>query len=103
VLTQVVNYAYAWGGRLTSLEQMYTFEIFSVILQLVFAFIVYKTAIRSKNVIVARVQKLLLGLLSLLFVLNTIGNVFAMQPLEMILFTPITFVMALITFRLAIE
>ena len=42
------------------------------------------------------------GLMALLFALNTAGNLLAVNPLEKIIFTPLTLLLALLSFRLVL-
>jgi hypothetical protein len=44
-----------------------------------------------------------LWLLVILFSLNTVGNLFSLNSLEAILFTPVTFVAAIFCCRLAVD
>lgn len=103
VITGVVNYKYAWGGRLENITQMYQFETVSVILLLCFIFFVWVSQLVKKGTTLKMIFKVILFLISGLFLVNTFGNLLAMQLLEAILFTPLTFASFILTFRLAIE
>ena len=103
ILTQIVNFRYAWGGRLQSLEQMYIFETVSWVSILPFILVVALHARANKNSKTFIITKYLLFGISLLFLVNTVGNLFASTAFEAIVFTPMTLIAALSTFRLAIE
>ena len=103
VLTQVVPYANAWGGRLPNLQAMYVFETVSVLMQVFFLTI---ATLKHRYVGGKMTQKILsyaLFFLSALLLLNTVGNIFSTSAFEAILFTPLTLVMSVVAFRLALE
>lgn len=100
ILTRIIDYKYAWGGRLQSLTQMYQFETVSVLLQFLFLGIIL---IKIKTKKFQKFMKFLLFVMVFLFLLNTVGNIFAKESLETILFTPMTFLSAIFVFRLAVD
>ena len=98
IMSQVIPYKLAWGGRLKSLQEMYVFETFSLILNLLFMvfigihlqFIQFKLhPIFAKSV---------WWFLAIVFAFNTLGNLYAIYPLEKYIFTPITFLSSLFSF-----
>ncbi|GAB4161625.1 MAG: hypothetical protein Fur003_4930 [Candidatus Dojkabacteria bacterium] len=103
ILTQVVDYHYAWGGRLTNLTQMYQFEAVSLVSMVPFLLVVYFNSKLPSQKTLFKVTKYLLFIISGVFLLNTIGNVFAKTAFEAWVFTPITFIASLSTFRLALQ
>ena len=103
VLLGVIPFDIVWGGRLENVDQMYIFESVSLTINLAILWIVgmkvnYIPTIINKKVITA-----FLWLLVILFSLNTVGNLFSLNSLEAILFTPVTFVAAIFCCRLAID
>jgi hypothetical protein len=103
VITRVVDYANAWGGRLPSVEAMYVFESVSVVMQVVFLTI---ATLKHRYVGGKKTQKVLSVLLfglSGLLLLNTVGNTFSTSTFEAVMFTPLTLVMSVVAFRLALE
>ncbi|MFZ4827301.1 MAG: hypothetical protein ACOYLB_08090 [Phototrophicaceae bacterium] len=102
ILSGVVPYKYAWGGRLQSAEQMIQFESVSIALLLIFSAIVFAHWKLAEKVVVKRITTVLLYVLSVVFLLNTVGNLLAVSLLEAILFTPLTFLSALFLLRLAL-
>jgi hypothetical protein len=103
IIAQIVDYKNAWGGQLTSLDQMYQFETVSVILQIILSGIVFlSTEIDSSNKL-KLMFKILLFAITFLFFLNTIGNIFAIQLFEKIVFTPLTFLAGIFALRLALD
>lgn len=82
VLMQVVHMDMAWGGRLKTLEELYVFESISITLNVLFLYGVWKQ------------KRLFYALLAVVFALNTVGNLVAVNFWEMVIFTPITAILA---------
>lgn len=103
ILLQIIPFELTWGGRLQNEAAMYRYEAVSISLNLVFFLVVL-----HKSRLVKRCQKskfinILLYLLAGLFALNTIGNLLALNSLETYIFTPVTFVLTIFCWRLAVE
>lgn len=102
VLSGAVPFDIVWGGRLKTKEEMIVFETVSLILN---GFMMVVIAIRGKFLKISRGEKLITGILwgmALLFGLNTIGNLFAENSWETIIFTPMTFILSVLSLRLAL-
>jgi uncharacterized membrane protein YuzA (DUF378 family) len=98
VLTEIIPFTIVWGGKFQNLHQMRIFEGVSIIINaLMIAVIAIKGRIIKLSVSV-KIINLLLWLFIGLFVLNTVGNLFAKTTTETIIFTPITFVSAILCF-----
>jgi len=54
----------------------------------------------SKNKIIVKYAKASMWLVFLVFALNTIGNIFSKNLLEKIVFTPITFILSIVSLKL---
>ena len=103
IIIQVIPYANAWGGRLPNIESMYVFETISVLMQVIFLTI---AVLKHRHVGGKKTQKVLSTLLfglSALLLLNTVGNIFSTSVFEAIVFTPLTLVMSVVAFRLALD
>ncbi len=89
-----------WGGR-TDLGNWRQFEMISVGINLLFLFLVYWR--QGILPLAARPQlfRIVFILMALLFALNTLGNLYAKNPLETWLFTPITAISCLLCFRIS--
>ena len=103
IISGVIPYQYVWGGRLESNEQMLRFESISMIINLFIIFIVSIKGSYIRPYLSSRVVKVFLWIFSILFVLNSIGNLLSLNSLEAIITTPITFILALMFLRLATE
>ena len=101
VLLRFVDYHYAWGGRLTTIESMYSFVTFSIISNLAFLTIVTVAKKQiDRNNLNSKLRILIL-LMAILFLVNTLGNIFAITLFEKIVFTPMTLLASLSLFRLS--
>ncbi len=101
VLVNVVPYTIVWGGKFHNETQLRNFEVVSIAIN---AFMIFVVAIKGQYInlpIPMKVISTLMWLFVLLFAFNTIGNLFAKTALETIVFSPITFILALLCFRIA--
>jgi hypothetical protein len=91
-----------WGGRLKTSEEILQFELISIFSLSLFGIVILGKQFSVKK----RIQQIctvLLWVFTILFLLNTIGNLVAKNSLETIIFTPITLISAILCVRLAIE
>lgn len=101
VLIGQIDFKYIWGGRLRNIEEMYVFETISIVLNMIFLFLIflYKKIIKqNKSIKVLKCTFLIIGIV---FFINTIGNIFAVNKLEMLIATPLTFILSILCFRLS--
>ncbi|MDP1814897.1 MAG: hypothetical protein Q8K92_10655 [Leadbetterella sp.] len=103
VIFGIVPFQNVWGGRLKTQEEMLKFEAFSVVLNLIFIAVVLVKAGFWKVKISPKIISILLWIMTILFALNTIGNLFAVNDLEKYIATPITFILSILCFILARE
>jgi hypothetical protein len=92
-----------WGGRVNKTNELLRLELFSIVLNslfLVFILIVNKTINISLKVLLI---KTILWIMSLVFLLNTLGNLFAKSSIETMIFTPITILLSFFSIYLAIN
>jgi hypothetical protein len=103
VVIGVVPFNMIWGGRLTTHEQMIQFEMVSILINVLMISVVAiyggYLSIHIKPMII----KVALWIMFVLFFLNTIGNLFSISEWEKIIFTPITFLLAIFSLRLAMD
>ncbi len=102
VVTGVVPFGMVWGGRLRSHSQMLTFEAVSLTITLLMLAAVAVKAGYVKLMVPQRVMTVVFGLMFLLFLVNTFGNLASKNELEKLLFTPLTLVLALLSLRVAV-
>ncbi|WP_400193762.1 hypothetical protein [Hymenobacter sp. B81] len=102
ILLGIIPYSIVWGGRLQSPEQMYRFETVSIALNLLMLAVVAARAgwlpLRLNPKILATALAVMCGL----FAANTVGNLFSTNGFERAFFTPLTLVLAVLSYRAAL-
>ena len=82
ILGGAIPYEVTWGGRLKTEADMYVFESFSILINLFLAFILIARGRFSRLRLPLKFTTITLWFFFVLFVLNTIGNLFAETNLE---------------------
>lgn len=103
ILLHILPYDFVWGGQLKSEEDLILFETISIVMQILFIFII---AAKAGYVLKGKFRKTINAGIWVLFgimVLNTIGNLASASGFETMVMTPLTILLALLVFRLAIE
>lgn len=93
IMIKIIPYKVAWGGRLQNDEQMYVFETISIIINLLLIFILLMKGRYIQFYIKEKIQNIMLWIFLILFILNTVGNLFAQTNIEK-LFAILTLVFA---------
>jgi hypothetical protein len=101
VLLRVIPFQMVWGGRLKDENQMVSYETFSLMIAATMLFVVLLQAGLIKAKISYIILRVLLWLMTALFILNTLGNLFSTNKWERLIFTPVTLILAILCFRLA--
>jgi hypothetical protein len=92
-----------WGGRLENIDQMRLFELISIAINL---FIIAMAAMKGgfvRSFLPEKVVRAILWGFTIMFTLNTIGNLLSETSLETIIFTPVTLLLAILFLRIALE
>ena len=98
IITEQIPYEKVWAGKLKSVEEMRLFETFSILLNvfiLAILILKYNFLQRRKN---NRVIDMLIWVFVWLFILNTMGNLFAKSMIELVLGTLVTLASAILCF-----
>ena len=98
IITEQIPYEKVWAGKLRSVEEMRLFETFSILLNvfiLAILILKYNFLQKRKN---NRVIDMLIWVFVWLFILNTIGNLFAKSMIELVLGTLVTLASAILCF-----
>ena len=82
IIAQVIPYEITWGGRLKSEQEMYVFEGISIVINLFLAFVLLMKGGYISAYFREGVVNVLLWGFFILFLLNTIGNIFAKTNFE---------------------
>jgi hypothetical protein len=103
VITGIIPYNIVWGGRLHSTDEMRKFETMSILLNIFMASVIGIKGNYIKISIHPLIIYTILWCFAILFTLNTVGNLLAKVTLETVVFTPLTFLSAVLCGRLALE
>lgn len=95
IIAKVIPYDISWGGRLKNDTEMYVFETIAVLLNLVLGWILLIKGGFIRAVVSLKVVNSILWVFLILFVLNTIGNIFARTNFEK-LFALLTLALAIL-------
>ena len=97
ILVKVVPYKIAWGGRLKTDSQMYVFEIVSIGINLFLSWVLLLKANILTNGLSLKAVDWTLWVFLVLFIANTVGNLFAKTLLEKY-FSVLTLILAALIF-----
>jgi len=103
VLVGIIPFNIVWGGRLENASQMRLFESISIIINLLIIIVVAIKGRYIKPFIPEKIINFILWMFVVLFILNTIGNLFAVTSIEAIIATPLTLIAAVFCYRMLIE
>ena len=103
ILLKIIPYKLVWGGRLKSDKEMYRFEVFSIVVNAIFIFVVLKQANLIPLDVPNKMVSYALWLMVALFLLNTLGNAISKNKLEQRLFTPVTILLFIFSVILALS
>jgi len=87
IMLKIVPYEITWGGRLKNDSEMYAFETISIVINLFLFLILLIKGKYLKELMPIKIVNITLWVFFLLFVLNTVGNIFAKTNFEKY-FTP---------------
>lgn len=99
VLLTIIPHTVVWAGKFTSYREVLPLEIISLVVNISFIFLVRH---RSRNS-ASKIGRIGMWLMFVLFALNTVGNFFAETAVEKYTGIPLTFVLAMLSLRLALK
>ena len=82
IMIKIVPYEISWGGRLKNDSEMYVFETISIIINLFLFSILLIKGKYLREFISMKIVNITLWIFFVLFVLNTVGNIFAKTYFE---------------------
>jgi hypothetical protein len=82
IILKIIPYHIAWGGRLTNDAEMYVFETTSIIINIFLSIILLIKDNIIKYKFSDKVINMILWTFFVIFILNTIGNIFAKTTFE---------------------
>ena len=95
IILKVIPYNITWGGRLKNDSEMYVFEALSILINLFLILVLSMKSGYSKYKFSEKTINIILWVFVIIFLLNTVGNIFAKTTFEKI-FTGITLLLALL-------
>lgn len=98
VITGVIPYGVAWGGKLETDSQMIVFESISILIVSVLLLTLLMWDGVVPRVVPHKVLRFMLWGFVVLFLLNTIGNLFAESIYERAIATPLTLISAILLY-----
>jgi hypothetical protein len=100
VVTGFIPNEIVWGGKLSSSTEILRFEILSILVNLLLLAVILMDAGFIKNRLPSKFLEIMLWFMVVLFLLNTVGNLYSTNRLETLIFTPVTLILALLCYRL---
>lgn len=82
IIVKIIPYNIAWGGRLQTDEQMYVFETISILINLFLCFILLMKGRYINYQFKEKTLNIVLWFFFIMFIINTIGNIFAQSTFE---------------------
>jgi hypothetical protein len=77
IILKIIPYDITWGGRLTNDAEMYVFEIISILINVFLSWVLLMKGNLVKFKLSNKVVNGILWIFFAIFILNTIGNLFA--------------------------
>ncbi len=99
ILFKLIPYDISWGGRLKSDSEMYVFEGLSILVNAFFIFTLLQKGEYVKSYFSKKTVSIILWVFFAVFLLNTVGNLFAKTTFEKG-FTILTFVNSILLWRI---
>ena len=103
ILTGVIPYAIVWAGKISTAAEMRKLEVISILVNAFAILILVLKANYIKHKIPTKILNAGILLLAVLFTFNTIGNLFAESRFELYVFTPLTFILAVLCLWIVIN
>ncbi len=100
ILFSVIPYDITWGGRLKSYEDMLVFVSIAILINALFLFVLLIKAGYVKTKVSNAFINAVLWTMVIVFALNTVGNLFAISPLERYVATPITLILSVLSYKI---
>ena len=98
VLIGVIPFSGVWGGRLETVQDMYRFEAVSILINIFVLFVLIQKRKNLLNGSQNKVINIVLWVFMGLFLLNTVGNLFAESVIEKILATSLTLIISVLIY-----
>lgn len=102
IIAKIIPYDVVWGGRLKADNEMYSFEVISIFINLFLISILLMKGSYLKFQINKKIINIVLWIFFFIFILNTIGNVLANTTFEK-LFSILTLISSLLIWNILMK
>ena len=99
----IVPYGIVWGGQIKNDASLMKLEIFALVTLFIFLAIILVKVDYLKFTKFKKITNIAVWIMFVYFLLNTVLNLASGVTLEKLIFTPITIILFVLIFRLAIE
>jgi len=103
VLVGYIPFQMVWGGRLKSYEEMLAFETISILLNFIMLAVIAIDSGLLRIPVSRKVLQFSIGIMAVLFAVNTVGNIFSVNEMEKLIFTPVTAILSVLCIRLLVR
>ena len=103
IMLRVIPYDFVWGGQIKDEASLVKFEVFALVTSFLFLAIILLKINHLKFMKFRKIINIAVWIMFVYFLLNTVLNFASGVSLEKLIFTPVTIIMSLLIFRLAIE
>lgn len=98
ILIHYIPYTIVWAGKLKTVNEVFILEITSIVLNLFLITILVLKGNYIKLKVSDKILNVILWLFVAFFSINTIGNLLAETQFEKIVFTPLSFILAMLIY-----
>ena len=102
IIVMIIPYNIAWGGRLTNDNEMYVFESISILINVLLSWLLLMKGDLIEYKFSDKIVNVILWIFFILFILNTIGNIFARTLFEK-LFSFLTAISAILLWKILMK
>ena len=103
ILFQVIPCQMVWGGQIEDTTSLLLFETVALVVTILFLITIGLKIGYIRTQGLKKVAHIGVWIMFIYFVLNIIGNLTSSSAIEIMIFTPITVVLSLLSLRLAVE
>jgi hypothetical protein len=103
VLVKAIPFKIVWGGQVNNPSSILIYEGMSVLITIIFIIIISMKIDYINPGKFSKIVNAALWFVFVYFLFNTIGNLTSGVIVEKLIFTPVTIIMTILAFRLAIE
>ena len=103
IMLRAIPYDIVWGGQIKDEGSLMKFEVFALVTSFLFLAIILLKINHLKFMKFRKIINIAVWIMFVYFLLNTVLNFASGVSLEKLIFTPVTIILSILIFRLAIE